>query len=159
MTKSGFSKLDNPNHQGQTDTWFTPQYIIDALGEFDFDPCPGPKPRPNKTANFVCEGDGLMSEWKGRVWLNPPYGKSVGAWLNKLQDHGNGIALVFARTDTKWFQSLNPELVFMIASRLKFIRQDGSKDTNAGHGSMLLAFGRKNVAAILNSDLDGRWFK
>lgn len=158
MTK-GFSKLDNPNHQGETDSWFTPQYVIDQLGPFDFDPCPGPEPRPNRTAENICDSDGLDCVWLGRVWLNPPYGRQTGVWLRKLQDHGNGIALVFARTDTKWFQSLNPDLIFMIAGRLKFIRQDGSAETNAGHGSMLLAFGRKNAASILNSDLKGVWLK
>ena len=32
--------------------------------------------------------------------MNPPYGKFTAKWLEKFINHRNGIALVFARTDT-----------------------------------------------------------
>jgi hypothetical protein len=53
----------------------TPRFVIDALGPFDLDPCP-PKERPWDTArrHFTEADDGLSRPWKGRVWLNPPYG-------------------------------------------------------------------------------------
>ncbi len=35
--------------------------------------------------------------------LNPPYGEQTERWLAKLAKHGNGIALVYARTETKMF--------------------------------------------------------
>jgi hypothetical protein len=156
---AGFSVLDNPNHQGNTDIWLTPAYFIEQLGTFDLDPC-GHWPRPFETARkTIClPEDGLSTEWTGRVWLNPPYGKQIGHWLRKLQEHGNGIALVFSRTDTRWFQELKPDLTFFISGRIKFLKHDTFQEaTNAGHGSCLLAFGRKNAAAILNSDIKGVW--
>ena len=61
-----------------TDEWYTPKEIIDALGEFDLDPC-APVAPPYKTANVMYNknDDGLKQEWKGRVWLNPPYSRPL----------------------------------------------------------------------------------
>jgi hypothetical protein len=154
----GFSTLDNPAHEGKTNTWLTPLPLIRSLGEFDLDPCAFPG---HETASrLIClPEDGLTAEWTGRVWLNPPYGRSTGQWLKKLQAHGNGIALVFARTDTSWFQDLKPDLSFFLSGRIKFLDENKQADTNAGHGSVLLAFGRQNAGAILASDLRGVWTK
>lgn len=61
-----------------TDEWYTPKEIIDALGEFDLDPCAPVSPL-YKTASIMYNknDDGLKQEWKGRVWLNPPYSRPV----------------------------------------------------------------------------------
>ena len=151
---SGFSTLDNPSHEGQTNTWLTPLTIISALGDFDLDPCGFPG---HHTADkMIClPEDGLKKEWTGRVWLNPPYGKSTGTWLQKLEQHGNGIALVFARTDTSWFHKCQPHLVAFLKGRIKFLKPDFTQDTNAGHGSVLLAFGSENsriLSEAVNSE-------
>jgi hypothetical protein len=53
--------------------------------------------------NYTPQDDGLQKEWVGRVYLNPPYGKGMERWLEKLKHHGNGIALIFARTETQCF--------------------------------------------------------
>lgn len=152
----GFATLDNPSHEGKTNTWLTPLPLIKALGEFDFDPCGFVG---HNTAKYLCcqPLDGLKEKWFDRVWLNPPYGKNIGLWLNKLQEHGNGIALVFSRTETRWFQSLKPDLVFFLQGRIKFLNDQKQTVSNAGHGSMLLAYGQQNVTAIKNSILRGIW--
>lgn len=152
----GFSSLDNPNHEGKTNTWLTPLYLIHSLGEFDLDPCAFEGHETAKNMIYL-PNDGLAANWSGRVWLNPPYGCNIGAWLQKLQSHGNGIALVFGRTDTAWFHSLSPDLIFFIKGRIKFLKPDFTEGTNAGHGSILLAFGRNNAGAILNSSIEGKW--
>lgn len=154
----GFSKLDNPGHEGETNTWLTPLSLIKKLGPFDLDPCGYPG-HPTADRLITLPNDGLNQDWSGRVWLNPPYGRHIGKWLKKLETHGNGIALVFSRTDTEWFQQLRPDLVFLLKGRIAFIRPDETISTNAGHGSMLLAFGRKNAGMILYSNLEGRWLK
>ncbi len=41
--------------------------------------------------------------WFGRCRVNPPYSSSAAAWLRKLREHGNGIALVPARAATRIF--------------------------------------------------------
>jgi len=154
----GFSTLDNPSHQGKTNTWLTPMWLIDELGPFDLDPCGFPG---HHTAErlITLPKDGLTQPWHGRIWLNPPYGRETGTWLNKLQEHGNGIALVFARTDTTWFQGIKPEMTFFMRGRLAFLDENKNESTNAGHGSVLLAFGRQNAGDILKSNLEGVWHK
>jgi hypothetical protein len=48
------------------DEWLTPKSIIDALGEFDLDPC-SPVVRPWNTAkkHLTIEDDGLLTDWGG----------------------------------------------------------------------------------------------
>lgn len=62
--------------KNSTDEWYTPKEIIDALGEFDLDPCAPMRPLW-RTARVMYnkEQDGLKQEWEGRVWLNPPYSR------------------------------------------------------------------------------------
>jgi len=153
MSQTAFFACDSVTHEGDTNTWFTPQDIIKTLGPFDLDPCTQ-SVRPFDTARIhFCEDlgrDGLSEKWFGRVWLNPPYGKKIARWLNKMADHGNGVALVFARTETMWAQSLlsRADGVNFLKGRIAFLRADGKPVTNAGTGSMLLAFGAVNVEAI-----------
>jgi len=123
------------------------------MGPFDLDPC-SKTFRPFDTATrHICEdegGCGLNERWEGRVWLNPPYGKNIKSWLDKLAAHGNGVALVFARVETTWAQEAleRADAVNFLRGRISFIRADGSNSSNAGTGSMLLAFGRQNVAFV-----------
>jgi hypothetical protein len=88
-----------------TDDWITPRWLVDRLGVFDLDPCQSEtQPWPCARAGISpATGHGLMMGWEGEVWMNPPYGKETGRWLHRLADHGNGVALVFARTDTRMF--------------------------------------------------------
>ena len=157
----GFSTLDNPNHEGETNTWLTPPWLLAELGHFDLDPCGHPAHWTARRMFCLPSIDGFKQPWPEdeRIWLNPPYGKEVGKWLERLQEHNNGIALVFSRTDTRWFQKLKPDLIFAISGRIRFLKPDLTESTNAGHGSMLLAFGRKNAGAILSSNLKGVWLK
>jgi hypothetical protein len=153
MSKRSFYACSNPNHKGNTNTWFTPRTIIEPLGKFDLDPC-SQSYRPFDTAwRIFCEDkddDGLQLPWFGRVWLNPPYGRDIGKWLEKLAAHGNGIALVFARTETIWAQKAMAAAtaINFLSGRISFIRADGRADTNAATGSMLLAYGGDNATAI-----------
>ena len=102
-----FYSCDSPTHKGKSNIWYTPKYILDGLPIFDLDPCTNSK-RPFDTAVRHYEHDkgqdGLKLPWSGKVWLNPPYGKHTAIWLDKLKDHGNGIALVFSALETSWGQ-------------------------------------------------------
>lgn len=84
--------------------WLTPPEILAALGTFDLDPC-APIVRPWDTAgqHYTIEDNGLAQAWEGRVWLNPPFGAQASKWLARLAAHGNGIALIPARTETVMF--------------------------------------------------------
>jgi len=143
----------------QKDEWLTPPNLIRALGEFDLDPC-APVRRPWDTAahHYTVLDDGLKKSWFGRVWMNPPYGRETGIWLKKLKAHGNGIALVFARTETKMFFDCiwnHADGILFLRGRLAFFHVDGTGGGHAGAPSCLVAYGKRNVAAIRKSGLDG----
>src|SRR4051812_22584031 len=89
---------------GETVEWYTPPWVFEAIGlRFDLDPAspPGGLPWVPAEHHYSDQDDGLAQPWYGRVWLNPPYGPGIGQWMSKLADHGNGIALVFNRSDTR----------------------------------------------------------
>jgi len=142
------------------DEWLTPPEIIGALGGFDLDPC-APVVRPWATAreHYTIEDDGLGQEWSGRVWLNPPYGKHTGVWLSKLAVHGDGIALIFARTETKMFREHvwgKADAVLFLIGRLFFCHVTGQQAKhNAGAPSCLVAYGGRNVDALATSGVPG----
>ena len=112
-------------------TWLTPRYIIDTLGHFDTDPC-CPKVMPWRTADRMLtkEDDGTIAPWYGRVWLNPPYGKESVPFLDRMAHHaGGGIALIFARTNTKtWHELVFPfaHSILFMQGQIRFCKPDGS---------------------------------
>lgn len=149
----GMGGHSNP-YRGVTDDWLTPKEIILACGRFDLDPCAAPSPRPWPTAERHIElpDDGLATEWSGRVWLNPPYGPQTGYWMRKLANHADGIALIFARTDTEMFHRYvweRASALLFLEGRLFFHRPDGTRaDYNAGAPSVLVAYGERNADTL-----------
>jgi len=143
------------------DEWLTPPEIIQALGPFDLDPC-SPINRPWDTAriHYTVEDNGLIQEWTGRVWVNPPYGTETFDWMKKLADHGNGIALIYARTETTGFFKQvwdRADAILFLRGRLLFYHVTGAKSKDsAGAPSCLIAYGFNNVKALTESRLDGK---
>lgn len=141
--------------------WLTPPDILKRLGPFDLDPCAAPSPRPWPTAEFHYDEqqDGLTQGWFGRVWCNPPFGKHTAAWLKRMAEHGDGIALAFARTDTAMFQKWVwpfASAVMFLAKRPHFYRHDGTRAAgNSGGPICLIAYGKLNELALRESGLEG----
>ncbi|KKN03459.1 hypothetical protein LCGC14_1107450 [marine sediment metagenome] len=148
--------------------WYTPKYIFDALGiEFDLDPCsPGMAIVPWIPAiqHYTVRDNGLIKKWHGSVWVNPPYGSDTPKWMQRLQQHGNGIALVFSRTDVKWFHSYIPkaDAICFIKGRVQFVKESNATQYakgkyvpcgGCGAGSMLVAYGSSMAGALLKSGL------
>ena len=126
--------------------WETPWDLFDNLNrEFRF------TLDPAATAeNALCEKyytareNGLEQDWSGEaVFLNPPYGREVGKWVEKAYEEANKqkreraivVLLLPARTDTRWFHDyvLRANEIRFIRGRLKFNnrlipgwREDGS---------------------------------
>jgi hypothetical protein len=148
----------------KNDEWLTPPEIIRALGEFDLDPCaPVNRPWPMAREHYTVLDNGLMLPWEGRVWCNPPYGREAEEWLARLAGHGNGIALIFARTETEMFFSQvwnKAHAVLFIQGRLFFHYVDGRKaEANSGAPSCLIAYGADNVKALEESGIKGKLVK
>jgi hypothetical protein len=145
------------------ESWLTPPYILSSLGDFDLDPCFLPEDiRPWNTAkkHYWKEIDGLSKLWYGRVWLNPPYGQKTFKWIEKLSCHGNGIALIFARTETRGFHDFiwdRADAIFFFKGRIKFFGIS-SKEAKyvAPAPSCLIAYGQNNVEALQKSNLRGK---
>jgi hypothetical protein len=91
----------------ENDEWYTPSWFWPALGiVFDLDPCsPGSPPSTVPAVRHLTKADnGLAAEWRGSVWLNPPF-SSKRRWYERLVEHGDGIALMPARTETQDLQT------------------------------------------------------
>jgi len=142
------------------DEWLTPPEIIRALGEFDLDPCaPIKRPWDMAKEHYTIEDNGLLKPWHGRVWCNPPYGKETFKWLARLAEHGSGIALIFARTETKGFHRQiwdKAHSIFFFEGRLAFYHVDGKKGASANAPSCLVSYSHHDTESIRRSGLNGK---
>lgn len=142
----------------RSDEWLTPPEILNALGVFDLDPCsPISRPWPTAGQHFTVDDNGLAHPWHGRVWLNPPFGREAVKWMRKLAAHGNGIALIPARTETAMFYECvwgAADAVLFLKGRPHFHHVCGTRAAfNSGAPICLVAYGIANVAALANSGL------
>jgi len=84
------------------DNWGTPTELYNELNKefgFDFDPCP-------LDSTF----DGLLTAWKGSIFINPPYSNITGFLIKGHEEikSNNAHTLVYlipVRTDTQWFHN------------------------------------------------------
>lgn len=145
-----------------SDEWYTPKELINALGNFDLDPCAPMNPLW-KTANTMYNknDDGLSKEWKGRVWLNPPYSRPlIEQFIQKMAEHNNGIALLYNRCDSKMFQDIifeKAKAILFMRHRIKFYKPDGTVGGSPGCGSILIAFGDNNADILKNCGIEGKF--
>lgn len=129
--------------------WLTDPKIIKRLGHFDLDPC-APidriRPWPTATTHYSINDDGLSQPWFGMVWMNPPYGRKTAQWTSRMALHGEGIALIYARTETEyWFPHIwkYAKSFYWFKGRLQFYNVDGTPATNkAPAPSVLVAYGQ-----------------
>jgi len=125
--------------------WETPQELFDKLdAEFHFtlDVCASPK--NTKCDNFIewDEDGGGLKNWiswgnismgssgkKNVCWMNPPYGRHIGKWVEKAYreslDGAMVVCLLPAKTDTKWWHNycMRGEIRFL-KGRVSFIAPD-----------------------------------
>lgn len=166
MPRDGITGHERP-YRGNTNDWLTPKYVLDALGKFDLDPCASLE-QPWRTAKrqFTILEDGLKQDWFGRVWLNPPYGEQTARWLAKMARHGNGIVLIFARTETKMFFDHiweNADGIFFLKGRISFYLPGDTPDGEAGAPSALVSYDRRgsrfNQNVLKNCALKGKFLE
>ncbi len=111
----------------KTDMWETPTNLFikyDDIYNFKIDVCA--TLQNSKCPEFFSpEVDGLKQKWTGTCWMNPPYGKVIGAWMKKAYESSLSgatvVCLVPARTDTKWWHdyAMKGEIEFL-RGRIKF---------------------------------------
>ena len=131
-------------------TWETPQNLFDKLDkEFNFtlDVC-----ATDETAKcnnyFTPKENGLIQEWKGNCWMNPPYGREIGIWIKKAWEESKKgtkvVCLIPARTDTKYWH----EYIFTYAAEIRFIKgriKFGNSKNSAPFPSALVIFDKEVI--------------
>ena len=126
MMNTGLYTSDTPE-------WHTPPDLFAALdAEFGFTLDPA-----STDENALCDvhyteaDNGLTHSWAGHtVFLNPPYGRTIGHWMAKARAEADAgatvVCLVPARTDTAWWHDycMSGEFRFL-RGRVSFTRDDG----------------------------------
>lgn len=135
-----------------TDDWATPQEFFDRLNHefcFTLDACASDG-NAKCDAYFTREEDALTCSWlptperaeTGTVWMNPPYGRGIGAWVKKAYETSTAgrtvVCLLPARTDTAWWHDYiqNKAEVRFVRGRLKF----GGAKNSAPFPSVVVVF-------------------
>src|SRR5689334_20131787 len=120
---------------GKSDDWYTPDHVFsDMCVMFDLDVA-SPDDTSKIPAGAWCErrisSNSLKSEWRGFVWMNPPFGGRNGyrPWAEKFIAHGNGVALAPNRTGAPWWQELATacDSLLFVSPKIKFLRPDGTR--------------------------------
>ena len=128
----------------KTDLWGTPMAFfaeLDAEFNFTLDVCALPDNAKCLRFFSPCD-DGLRQIWRGTCWMNPPYGREIGRWVEKAyQSALQGavvVCLLPARTDTRWWHTwaMRADEVRFVRGRLKF----GDSKNSAPFPSAVVVF-------------------
>jgi hypothetical protein len=144
---------------GKNDTWLTPPEIWTKLGHFNTDPaCPAFIKQPIATCCYTESDDGLAQKWFGRVWLNPPFNRYARPkWMKRMTEHGNGIMLIPAATETDAFYRYvwdRADAVCFLRGRPHFCNEEGVRaKANCGCSIALVAYGSENVYRLEQANL------
>lgn len=118
---------------------------LDLEFNFELDVCATPE-NAKCSIFFIKAVDGLKMPWIGRCWMNPPYGREIGAWVKKAYESSRQgatvVCLLPARTDTAWWHNYctKGEIRF-IRGRLKF----GGHANSAPFPSAIVVFKKEVV--------------
>lgn len=151
MTNTPISQQDGYD----SDEWFTPPQWIErartVLRIIELDPasCAAAQEIVKAMRFFTKADNGLTQEWKGCVWMNPPYSQPlIAQFTDKLceeWDYGRvtgAIVLTNSATETRWYQALlkRASAICLPSARIHFLRAN-AKPTNPRLGSTLFYLG------------------
>lgn len=136
--------ISNALFSSKSVMWETPQALFNEYNEeFDFQTDVCALPENAKCKHYYTPAmDGLKQDWKGTCWMNPPYGRQVGKWIQKAyessQKGATVVCLLPVRTGTRWFHKhiCNRAEIRFIKGRLKF----GGSTNSAPFDSMIVIF-------------------
>lgn len=124
-----FKIISEVLYSSQKVEWETPQPIFDFMNKmyhFTLDVCALPE-NTKCAAYYTPTQDSLKQNWQGVCWMNPPYGRDIAKWMKKAYEtakynQGTVVALVHARTDTKWWHdyAMKATQIIFIKGRLRF---------------------------------------
>ncbi len=123
--------------------WSTPDDLfaeLDDIFHFDLDAC-ATSENAKCSKFFSQEEDALCRRWCGRVWMNPPYGRAIAAFMKKAYEESlkgaTVVCLVPSRTDTRWWHKyVKRGQVIFLRGRLRF----GESSSSAPFPSAIVIF-------------------
>lgn len=137
-----------------SDEWYTPpEYITlarEVMGGIDLDPASSETAQAWIQAEtcYTIKDNGLEKPWRGRLWLNPPYGAGVQRWTQKaVEEHDSGtvtaaIILVRPAAGAAWYQALSSRFALCTThKRIRFIDKDGTQQKSPVHGNCFFYLG------------------
>lgn len=131
--------------------WYTPQKYIEAaravMGGIDLDPASSDVAQQNvkATTHYTADDNGLNHEWRGRIWLNPPFSSGlIEKFVGKLlaSDFDAAIVLTDNATETNWFRKLVDKASAFVftTGRIKFLK-NGIEEGSPTRGQCFFYFG------------------
>ncbi|MGB0715132.1 MAG: DNA N-6-adenine-methyltransferase [Phycisphaerae bacterium] len=123
--------------------WSTPDDLfgeLDSVFHFDLDACASDS-NAKCPKYYTKEHDALSRRWRGTVWLNPPYGRQIAAFMRKAYEESllgaTVVCLVPSRTDTAWWHRYSKQgQVIFLRGRLRF----GGATSSAPFPSAIVIF-------------------
>jgi phage N-6-adenine-methyltransferase len=130
--------------------WATPDFLfrwLDNQYHFTLDPCCTHETAKCKK-HFTIKENGLEQDWdKEVVFMNPPYGRTIGAWMKKAYEESlkfgaTVVCLIPARTDTKWWYDycLQADSIIFLTGRVKFVEDGVALKAGAPFPSAIVTF-------------------
>lgn len=133
--------------------WYTPKYIVDYFGKFDYDPAT----TKEKAAEFgiehydTIETDGLKSNWDKyrRIWINPPFTlkreflKKAVETFNRTGAEIYVLIPVAYLTTKSFYQVVKGGVIYLPNGRFKFERGDGLPAKSPALGTIVIKIDNK----------------
>ncbi len=141
LLAAGGKHVHRTNFTGENE-WYTPEEHVErvrkVLGTIQLDPASSALAQKTVRAKqfFTEADDGLAQEWRGKVWLNPPYAQpAIAHFVEKLASEfeaGNvseAILLTHNYTDTAWFHraALTAKAICFTKGRIRFVDTKGDR--------------------------------
>ena len=120
------------------------------MGGIDLDPasCELAQQTVKAGMYYTIADDGLAREWKGNIWLNPPYSKDlISKFAEKVvvesERFAQAIVLVNNATETAWFQAMarKANAICLFSGRIKFNDKTGNPSNTPVQGQAAIYFG------------------
>ena len=153
MRKIEETKRPHVTNNSKDNEWYTPSEYIEAarevLGTIDLDPASNDFANETVKAStyYTEDTNGLLQEWSGNIWMNPPYSTALlSKFADKLAESNfkQAIVLVNNATETAWFEKFvgSAKAIVFHKGRIRFVKRDGEHGTPL-QGQAFIYYGNK----------------
>lgn len=165
QTYRGFFALsNNVEHYTPRAIW---EPAIKVMGGIDCDPASDINKNVPAGTHYTIKENGLLQPWIGRIWLNPPFGRDVWRWFDKLRGEylsGNtreAIILWKTASETRGWRILTEisDTICLPYRRIFFINKH-FKGEGSTFSPALLYVGKNRAAFVREYEKIGAiWFQ